>query len=593
MKNDKYDKVQIKNLLQVYSLEDVFSLFSKIDQKIISLHEYSSEDFLMLNNDFKKHSKVASKISDNASYLFEFLADEDKHYFTSKIDELYNHLNSKNSLLEYNMEIAYEGVNTLLSHIRRAFFPIKNFKQNLTSLRFLETNLEFDYNNETGIETQVIGGISGKAKEQLVLIEKSFHNLKQIIKTDFNGKDDQLEELNFKNILKKLESEMATYREHFDNAGKKIPEIKERTEKTTDNISKIITNLQYHDIIKQKMEHIQETHRELVCELDNLSKQEDINDLNTQAKYFIRIRDIAGLQAAQLMQTNKEYQTAIQRISDKFLSIGDDMTYVTKQCAAYTSFDSEQQRIFFNSLKNNLSVAKTEIQNFCEYYRNFHEKIKKINTIIDKVFSFNENISLLIEDIEKFIDLVTNNIKDNSSKGHEKIFSQIDQLYHDLKSNKENLDDIINKIVNIRENLEMHVLSEVDNDQLEDKTSELPGKIEEYINGLNEIEGKIVEKLTENNDLSESLLSDIQKSVNQIQYYDFFEDIVEGIIDELNTINYKLRFDEDNVQNKEENLKKLTEYYTMNSEFLIHEQVTNGSQSEIEVSEDGGDLELF
>ncbi len=85
----------------------------------------------------------------------------------------------------------------------------------------------------------------------------------------------------------------------------------------------------------------------------------------------------------------------------------------------------------------------------------------------------------------------------------------------------------------------------------------------------------------------------IQKTVNNIKYYDYFEKIIEKIINDLNTINYRLKFDGDSVQDKEENLKKLTEYYTMNSEFLIHQQVASGDEQELDVSEDGGDLELF
>ena len=63
------------------------------------------------------------------------------------------------------------------------------------------------------------------------------------------------------------------------------------------------------------MEHIQETHSDLLDELMEFKDAEN-NEVNVhnQAKCFIRVRDIAGLQAAQLIQSNKEYQNAIEII---------------------------------------------------------------------------------------------------------------------------------------------------------------------------------------------------------------------------------------------------------------------------------------
>jgi hypothetical protein len=394
-------------------------------------------------------------------------------------------------------------------------------------------------------------------------------------------------------MLDNLDNDLKIYQNHYEKARLQIPEIQEKTDTTKESISKIITNLQYQDIIKQKMEHIQVTHKDLVQELSKLHAEEDINDLNAAAKYFIRIRDIAGLQAAQLMQTNKEYQTAIQRISDKFLEIGENMSSVANQCAEYTSFDRERQKIFFDSLKNNLRSAKNKIERFCEFNTNFNKNIEAIDQLLGNVIQYKNNISLLIEDIKKFIDLKKEKYDAPSERQGEEIFKQMIQLYQDLKSNEGNLATICNEIELLKEQLDQHVVNKINSEKIADQTSQLPEKIEGYINGLTEVEERILEKLTENNELSETILSDIQKSVNNIKYYDYFEKIIEEIINELNTINYKLRFNEDSIKSKEDNLKRLTEYYTMNSEFVIHNQVLDGDDSEIEVSEDGGDLELF
>ncbi|MFP4046918.1 MAG: hypothetical protein ACLFT4_04060 [Bacteroidales bacterium] len=586
------DKLNIKNLLENYSLEEISSLFSNIDEKIIELHKYSSEDFLNLNKDFQAYHKITSKISDNATCLFDILSKHESTILPSGINKLIETLNDKNSQLKDKVATTSNVINELLSRVRQAFFPIKNFKQNLTSLRFLESNLELEHLDNEGIEPYVIGDIAEKTKEELVNIEKSFQKIKQRIKNEMlNEQKFYTDDLNIADILTDLEEELGIYRSHFEKAGNHLPEIKNRTEQTKEGISKIITNLQYHDIIKQKMQHIQNTHKDLVSELSKIHDEDDSSDLGTKAKYFLRIRDIAGLQAAQLMQTNKEYQTAIQRISGKFLEIGENMSFVAKQCNSYIALDAEKQKVFFNTFKTNLENAKTRIEKFCEFNAKFVDNIQSISNNFDKVVEHNKNIGLLLEDIKKFIELKKENYQ--NTENEEGIINQLDQMYNDLGVNYNNLASLIDDIHSYGDKLK-HTLVDVNgNDQPGNIHEYLPGKIDDYINELEKVENLIIEKLTENNDLSEDILVKIQKTVNNIKYYDYFEKIIEKIINDLNTINYRLKFDGDSVQDKEENLKKLTEYYTMNSEFLIHQQVASGDEQELDVSEDGGDLELF
>ena len=82
--------------------------------------------------------------------------------------------------------------------------------------------------------------------------------------------------------------------------------------------------------------------------------------------------------------------------------------------------------------------------------------------------------------------------------------------------------------------------------------------------------------------------------MNQIKYYEYFEKEINEIIEELNALNFNLKKNSDEaLYNKTENLEKLKEYYTMNTEFTIHDQVATGTTEDIEIEEEGGDLELF
>ena len=69
--------------------------------------------------------------------------------------------------------------------------------------------------------------------------------------------------------------------------------------------------------------------------------------------------------------------------------------------------------------------------------------------------------------------------------------------------------------------------------------------------------------------------------------------MITEIVEELNTINFKLKEGEDNVEDRNKNLTHLKEHYTMNSEFVVHDQVAKGEDPDMNIEEEGGDLELF
>lgn len=596
MSNNNQENINLHSLLETYSIQDISDLFSEIDKKIVSLHQVSSEDFLRLNRDFKNFHQQANQISENASYLFDYITGHENNELLKDIDTFYKRLRSQSELFNSHVELVSGLINPLLSKLRQSFFPIKNFKQNLTSLKFLESNLELGASFSEGYSSPSVQGICEELREEVTQIEKLFARLKQLLKDKFLLSDQfNAEKVDINKILDLLKEEIEVYSKHYHSAKQKLPEIKEKTDATSESINKIITSLQYQDIIKQKMEHIQRTHKELADELENF-ESEDKTSLNEKAKYFIRLRDIAGLQAAQLMHTNKEYQTAIERISDKFLEIGENMTLVSKQCADYTSFDSDKQKVFFNSLKNNLNKAEEQIQHFCRFNVNFRKNVDDIVDLLNQILERYSRIHPLMDDLEnKLKDPAWQNEEDEANAN---IIRQMIQVFGDLKGNGKIMTQLFDAYKKNREHLRQEVINSMP-DAKEAEFEDLPDKISHYMSNLSEMESKIVGKLKENNELSDKVFKEVQHSVNQIQYYEYFEKEIEKIIDELNALNFNLKNNAgEDVASRKENLEKLKEYYTMNTEFDIHEQVTNGGNIDMEneegdSDEEGGDLELF
>jgi len=592
MSNKTTDSNDLKALLSTYSLEDITALFSGIDEKIVSLHQVSSEDFSNLNHDFKEFHGEARHISNNVTELFQIITGSEHSELITGIEQLYQELKSNTEVLDCHTEVITEALTRLLSRLRQSFFPLKNFKQNLTSLKFLETNYELNLplDENRQVHPMAVQDACEKLKAQLSLIEVMLSRLKQLIKEHFSLKDQfNAEREDIANILNRLKAEVEAYTNHYNKIREHLPAIKTETDRSAENISGIITNLQYQDIIKQKMEHIQQTHKQLLEESGALDDplQEDTDE--TKARYFIRIRDVAGLQAAQLMHTNKEYQSAIQKISDKFLEIGQSMTRVSALCRQYLAPDQGKPE-FMGTLKKNLDGARKQINSFCRFRQSFADKMDEIRQVLDRLMEGQEKLNVYMDQLKESLDQTGVNVADPHHD--DPLRQQMRQLHADLQSNRGLLGSIFSDYSQIRRELDPSSMTNLYGKSQENR--ELPERIRQYLDRLGAIEGQVVQKIKENNEKGESIYTEVQNSVNRIKYYDYFENVIGEIIEELNTVNYNLKlFSSGEGESKEDNLRQLRDYYTMNTEFVIHEQVSRGEAPDVEIEEEGGDLELF
>ena len=336
MSEDELNKIRIGTLLETYSVKEISSLFTAIDKQILSLHECSSEDFLSLNNDFKILYKQSSTIANNVNTILNVFNTKRNKELYSNIHNFYDDLKSQFDIFDQKLQLSLEFLDQLSNQLRFVFFPLKNFGQNLMSLKYLLANLNLslsESDNENGFENfRKIEERINKLKYFSERILRGINSLRKISKITYsnltNIKDQN--ELNIEVFLNDIRDRINKIEEKYKKNEDCIPEIRKRSDKSAVSISDIIKKLQYQDIIKQKMEHIQQTHKDLINELEKFENApNDEKHLNDKAKFFIRIRDIAGLQAAQLIQANKEYQSALEIIFNNFMQIGDNMKVIS------------------------------------------------------------------------------------------------------------------------------------------------------------------------------------------------------------------------------------------------------------------------
>ncbi|MFO7939026.1 MAG: hypothetical protein R6U66_04680 [Bacteroidales bacterium] len=596
------DKIQLKVLLETYSLEEIQAIFQGVDKKILSLLEIAEEDFLKLSNDFKGYHNHTKEVNAKTKTLFQLIKSQEAGSFILDLDELWSTYGRELNVIDYHYDLLIEFIGKIADKIRLVFFPLKNYGQNLTSFKFLLANLNFSSyceSDDCELFKELSNSLSHRADQTRENVDKLIHQLNTLRKTIklskqelHKSKREDLIEL--KNLYKENTPYIAGAKRSYQEALKLIPDIETKFDKSSEHIGKIITNLQYHDIIRQKMEHIQETHGDLIGELWQFKEvEEDEVTLHNQAKCFIRVRDIAGLQAAQLIQSNREYQNAIEIITTSFLEVGDTLTELVDASSHIAELHgSRLSSDDTTTLKRINSIRKIH-HLFSLVYGNYQNTASHMNDLMDTMSEYFNSLkrgnAALDKEFSKISGMLEN--KYASFANESKPYLQLKQLFSEMDNTIKKLSNVMLGLNDMEEEIIRYQEIEA-NTQLFD---ELVGKINANSDIVEKQRADIFKYIHANKRVAANVIENIRQSVGQIKYYKYFDNVIDNLIKELNSVNYNLKTQEHR-NSQDDNLEHLKKYYTMETEHQIHNHILSGNEAdewEIEINDEDSDIEFF
>ena len=287
-----------KNMNAFYdqnNLKEIISLFKKITGQLFSLHSESTEDFDEVNQYLKDSYRIVNGFHEFCKPLIP-CTDEMSLNNLRQLENICLQFKQFSLEHQHNLEFRKE----LMPSIEEAIPFIENCKKLLLNYK-----------------STVSESIQDTTLNSLMLHMKNFGNTHNEICINL------LSGLNYNKEICSLTEEFIKDISFFmdsiscilNKINQFIPHLQEKTTACNERIAVIITNLQYQDIINQRIEHIQHNHLEIINELEQFNQNFNNTQIHIKVKTFIRIRDITGLQAAQLIYANKQYRSAIDLIA--------------------------------------------------------------------------------------------------------------------------------------------------------------------------------------------------------------------------------------------------------------------------------------
>ena len=121
-----------------------------------------------------------------------------------------------------------------------------------------------------------------------------------------------------------------------------------------DAINHLIIDLQFHDIIRQKLEHIEEIHDSVIKELEITDANSNLNE----TKYISIIPEISILHTLQLKSLRKEYNDATNDIGEAL----DELINLGKRAETMGAIDHEDTERHAKEFNEVVGKLKDELQ---------------------------------------------------------------------------------------------------------------------------------------------------------------------------------------------------------------------------------------
>lgn len=586
---------QVEQLDMSYSVEEIVSLFEDVDQKIQDLHQCSADDFLGLNAKFKNFYKESKSVSSDATTLLALFSHEQneqlKEELTAGRTELQLSLDSMKEQQYETLRLVHDLGDAMSAYL----FPLRHINNEFGILNMELIALEVSFrtallqNNfdTVGFQQMIrdweefVYDITETKKLSQSFLEECEYSLHHIELIGGRGLRSLV------TLTELTEQGLILFDAKQKESNQNLPAIRAKSDSVAKSIADVITSLQYQDIIRQKMEHIQQAHVKL---LDDLQQIDLDKSPNAWTQVLVQVRDISALQAAQLLATNKEYQAAIEAIALHFRTIAKEMTSVASICrSTMNDNDDREQRSTITDLVDRFKRADALLARVLEV---FPECSREVLLIRDGASMLQKRIGGHVETFFRLstqVEVMLSPYRKTLGRHFEHYMLQVDEMLSTMRRNMESVSVQNAILIKSIEGLGRYAKKLAESELLWDYVQLNVKRSHSLSERLLNTEQESNALLRKIETTCRSISDETQAALAAVRYYDFFENVIAEIVRGLSSMSSRICAEVDVAEH--DDMSAVRDLYTMESERKIHDQFTGSNEEEAPADDD--DLELF
>ena len=211
-----------------------------------------------------------------------------------------------------------------------------------------------------------------------------------------------------KQILERSGSSIREMEMRHELSCQVIKDTATRWQQISGNVGEVVSSLQFHDITRQRMEHVREALMELVGERKNASELPERKSLiawplgirrgnngkRDTPEIMSQAMATCELQAAQLQHARGDLAGAVERIGQNLHRISSEISVMSKDIQKSAGGSGDKKNTYFSELEASLAELMDAIREFTEMNRKMSATMLQVANAMGEMTSF-------IRDIQK------------------------------------------------------------------------------------------------------------------------------------------------------------------------------------------------
>ena len=564
-------------------------------QTLGELTSSTEDEFLSLGIKLQQFNGDSRDISELSSSITTMMSGKEMTDATEGIRKILKRIQD----LDNDSRKGTEILRAILNRIEEMHRPLIGFERIVRNLRVLcnfikieSARLEF---RDTGFDTlsEDVGKLAIKIESKSADLFDQSMLLSLMVKGNLN-KIGEFEQSSHGQALCIVEGAIRclnSLTEKHDLSSATLHDAATRWYQISRDIGEVVSSLQFHDITRQRIEHVKESLVEITENQseprktkrlkglkDNLSVTTG-KDLSGSSGGIISAVSACVLQRAQLDHARSEVISAIERIIKGLQDVAHHIKEMCEETCKLVNVSDASGSTFISSLEKGFSVLTGSI---AEYHR-INEQLSET---IDHAAQTIGAMSTFISDLEKIgieIRMIGLNACIRAAHVGEKgaalgvLADTIHLLSADTSDHTDTISDSLKMVIQSAKALTNTMSRETTG---EDRGLELREEsIAQMMKPLHQVDEDTLSLLNKINEQGNRLSDDIIRTVNEIQVHRQFDREIGSVINRLDTsiANMKSILPANITLEKSEGLEELEGRYTMHSERVVHQAMAGGA----------------
>lgn len=581
---------------------------TSIDQALRHVISDREDEFLALGANIQKFSRDAGALDDQAETLTELTAGE---VILQVVETLGHELEQINAVCGFaKREADVQRLVVIMDLITSLNARLGGFRKIVRTLRVLGIT--------TRIESARLGDKGRGFMNLAVQVDSLGHNIVdswERIATDSRGLGEQVgtalertrtlvreQEGVAGQALGKGRENLNTLNRLTEQSGVVSQRLAQRATEISSSVGSVVSSLQFHDIARQQVEHVNEAIQDMFEMILRAKKNEKDWKQEQMEELTCWMADVCSLQISQLNQCRTRFLKAISTLTEDLSSITENIAGLSRDLQSVVGSTEGASQNALDRIEGNIHQLIEFMHGVARKSGQLAQIMKCVGSTVSQMASFVSNI----EDVGSEIELIALNASVQAARTGEEglalgvLAGAIQRLSVDARALT---DKVALELRTISGNaLELQKMADASMDTRD--LDRQVGRLEEMINTLRSLNSQAAEMFASVSSGAGNLQQEVADQVRDVTFdQPVAEEFATQIqaLEELAANALTLNPHECRPEDRPQRLKELLSRYTMEAERMVHlgaGEPGRGDTSDVEMfgaeeSEFGDNIELF